>query len=220
MQLLSISVYLIDMTGLQRKLFHIAILGVFLLTSCVSGFDPIPSDIKDLSMSWSLPIGKSDFKIKDGNVNGLPIDLLSLLQIDTIVYSDTVSVNLSEINDKASSIRSLAFKINVWNEFPADGNVYLYFADNDGMIIKTSLDAHPINIVKGRVLINGDIVSTGFSPNVLTFNEEDIKKISEAKNLIFNAKLSLKNTNTNTFKYFNSFTLTCQLAARIDFTIN
>ncbi|MHC1702558.1 MAG: hypothetical protein AB9846_01500 [Tenuifilaceae bacterium] len=196
------------------------------LVSCLSGIDPLPSEIKDLSMSLSIPVGQADFRIESVYFDGLPninqqLNLPDWAKHDTIYYIDTFAVNLSKIYEYSSETPSyLNFKINVWNEFPSAGTLKIILTNASGEVIHSFWNNKPFEIKKGDILLNGVVVNPGFSYTAESFVKEDIEKLRTAENLIFHAKLGIKNTNTNSFQYFNNFKLTCHLGARVDFILN
>jgi len=188
------------------------------MVSCLSGLDPLPDKIEDLTMSLSIPVGKIDV-LKGATTPGLPYNRLNIpdwARYDALYYTDTVTVDLSKIYE-SSSISYLAFNLNMWNEFPVACTANLSFANSEGVILYTF---NPLDIIKGSILFNGNVVNPGYSKASVVFDSEQIKNLETAEYLIFNVKLKIKDGNTNDFQYYDSFKLTCHLGARVDFILN
>lgn len=213
------------MKSIQKRIVFIFGLSFFFLGSCISGIDPLPQNVKNLTMSLSIPVGEVDVKLDSLYHIGLPNWFLNenvpaWAKYETLYYTDTVPVDLSKIYEKSSDITYLAFKINVWNEFPAECIANIFFADSDGTIIYTF---DPLTIEKGTTLgvtQNGMLVRSGYSwVNVPFEGRTQIDKLRTVESLIYSLKINIKDAKTWSFQFFDSYKMTCHVGARVDFTL-
>lgn len=211
--------------SIKKVVFYIFVLGSSFLTSCFSGIEPLPNKIKDLTISLSVPVGTGEFSINSAyfvglpNIN-LPENVPEWAKHDTIFFTDTVPVDLSKIYEKSTTITYLAFKINVWNEYPAGCAVQVKFTDAAGVILYSFWDNKPLMIPKGDIFATGKVFRPSYKGSVVSFDQTQIEKLRTAENLIFLIKVGLKNTPLWSIKFFDNYKFTCQLGARVDFVLN
>jgi len=203
---------------------------IFIITatvvSCTNGLDPLPSDIEDLSMSLSIPVVNGRVGISDTYYLGAPNinigeDVPDWAKHDTIFYTDTLPLDLYQVYEKSSSISYLAFKVNVWNEFPVSGIVSMKIIDSSGNSIYTFWENSPFLIPKGAIFANGEIFKPSYEGSIISFNAAQIESLRDAQNIIIHVKIGLSGYKTiDFFQYFNNYHLTCEVGARVDFILN
>lgn len=191
-----------------------------ILTSCMSGLEPLPSDVGDLDLSLSIPVAKSvvglDRTYHIGPQNWfLNQDVPEWAKYEYIYYSDTVTVDLYRIYEKASEIKYLEFNINVWNEFPVNGSLDICFIDNVGAVIYAF---NTIHVMDGDIFF-GEVIRSGYSNSKVKFDKAMIENLRAANRIIYNLKINLKDGDTVTFKYFENFKMKCHIGARVDFVL-
>ncbi len=209
----------------QKRFVCLIMLSVITMVSCVKGLDPLPSKTEDLTMSISIPVGVGEVKIKDTYYLGLPnINLAEIVptwaRYDTIYFTDTVPVDLSKIYEKSTVISYLAFKINIWNEYPAGCKVQLFFADSSNTALYAFWDNKPLTIAKGDVFADGKVFHPTYTGSTVTFEKLQIEQLRTVEKLIFHIKIGLRGIQPERFQYFDNYKLTCQLGARADFILN
>lgn len=206
------------MNSLQIKLLGLLAICVIFLTSCVSGLDPIASSTKDLTMSWSLPIGNCDFEIDNAYYTGAPninlgLNVPNWARHSTVYFTDTIPADLSRIYEKSTSISYLAFKINIWNDYTSPGSTKIYFVDES----YSKLDSINLDFIKGHYVRN-NLMYSGYSHDTKVF--EPPSKLQTVKYLIFQIKVNIDQANsTNDLQYYNQYKLTCHIGARVDFIL-
>jgi len=213
------------MKSIQNRFICILGISFLFLGSCINGIDPLPDSIKNLTMSLSIPIGKVDVQIDSTYHIGLPNWFLTenvpvWAKYETLYFTDTVPVDLTRVYEKSSQISYLAFKIIIWNEYPAECVANISFADSDDLPLYTF---DPISIPKGSTLgitQNGILVRSGFSSTTIPFEgKTQIDKLSTAESLVYHLEIKIKDTETWKFQFFNNYKLTCHVGARVDFVL-
>ncbi len=191
----------------------------YLLTSCMNGLGPLPSEVGELELSVSIPVAKSvvglDKTYHIGPQNWfLNQNVPAWAKYDYIYYSDTVTVDLYEIYNKSESVNGLMFTISVWNEFPVKGELNMFFIDSAGLVLHSLA---PLLISNSDILFNGDIIRPGFRNSKERIDKPTIEILRTANRLVYYMKINLKDANTNSFQYFDGFNMRCHIGARVDF---
>jgi len=214
------------MKGVKRIVLFFSIVSSTALVSCMSGIDPLPSEIKDLSFSLSIPVGNADITIPDTYSIGPPNYWLGLdfvpdwAKYEEVYYTDTVAVDLSKVFENSSNVTYLAFRINIWNEYKTKCKVDMYFAD---LSYNSLYTFNTFEVLEGQVVFklnNVNVISPGYSWAIVAFDKTQIENLSTAEFLIFNAKINLKNADPYNFKNWEKLKLNCQIGARVDFILN
>ena len=110
----------------------------------------------------------------------------------------------------------MEFRVNIWNDYTCQGDAKIFFTD----LTYSKLDSINLNIARGHIAQNGDIVNPGFSHDTIQFSNQ-IQKLSTANYIIFNIKVDMKHaSNTHDFQYYHLYKLSCHIGARVDFTLN
>lgn len=106
-----------------------------------------------------------------------------------IVLSDTLSVDLSDVED--SNIESAVIGAKITNELPLDAFLQLYLADDNNVIFDSLFTTAQTAIVKSSlVTTSGDLLSAGVSDVEIPVAKAKLDKLFDAKNIIIKAKVN------------------------------
>lgn len=205
---------------MRKRVIYFIISISFILSSCMSGLEPLPSEVGDLDLSLSIPVAKSVVGLDKTYHIGPPDWFLTQnvpdwAKYQYLYYSDTVTVDLYKIYEKSNEIRLLEFNINIWNEFPVKGVLDISFIDNVGTEIYAF---NPIPLIEGDIFF-GEVIRAGYSNSKARFDKTLIENLRTANRIVYYLKINLKDANTNTFQYFDDFKMKCHIGARVDFTL-
>ncbi len=186
----------------------------------MSGLETLPSEVGDLDLSLSIPVAKSVVVLDKLEHIGpqdwfLTQNVPEWAKYQYLYYSDTLTVDLYRIYEKASEIKLLEFSINIWNEFPVKGEMKISFIDNIGTEIYAF---NPTPVMDGDIFF-GEVIRAGYSNSKAKFDKILIENLRAANRIVYYLKINLKDANTNTFKYFDSFEMRCHIGARVDFVL-
>jgi len=192
-----------------------------LLSSCMSGLEPLPTEIGDLEQSVSIPVAKSEVGLEKtyhvGTQNWfLNQNVPEWAKYEYIFYDDTVTVDLYKIYEKSDVITYMSFSINIWNEFPVKGTLNMSFIDNTGALLYAF---EPVPVIDGDILFNGNVARPGYSNSKVKFDKTLIENIRTANRLTYRLTMKLKDANSNSLRYFDKFKMNCQIGARVDFIL-
>jgi hypothetical protein len=203
----------------QKRYLYIFVSLFFLLTSCLSGLKPLPSDVKDLTMSVSVPLGSFDVQ-RIITTPGIPYPRPNTppwAMFDALYFNDTVAAALYTIYDKASAVNSIAFRVYLVNDFPIGCTASFHFTDI-GYSDIFSIDS--VDVPGGSILYNGNVINAGRNKLTLTLNNDQIDSLRNVEYLIINVKMKIADGNTYDFQFYDNFKLTCQIGAQVNFTLN
>jgi len=201
------------------------IITAVILSGCYKDIQPIPNNAR-ISPSISIPIGTTDFSVgKSFSTIGLPEINLNEPVPDWaryryIEFSETILLDLSSVYDRASAIRYLAFRVNVWNQLPVEGGFQGYFYDGGGVILDSLIHKPPLVIPQGTISISGKVISEGYLKTDIPFSQERILLLRNAKRLIITARVKLDLAKPSDFQFFETLKVRTQLGVRVDFDLD
>ena len=130
---------------------------ILLLTSCYKT-DP---DMVSNEFTWKpdllLPVGTDTYSITQKEAEN--IDVGDFYTTPPQTWYDTLEFNVSEMVDYRENIDTVIFRINLTNEFPAQGEIYVFYPPgNEQPSYEYSLTGeHPIEIAPGEIDDQGKV---------------------------------------------------------------
>lgn len=210
---------------IYRIIIALSIIAI-LLGSCTRNIEPFPDSVA-LKTSLSFPLGIGEVSLSktlqtlgDPSVN-LTEDVPAWATYGFVYYADTLPLNLTEVYDKAEYINYLMIRTNLWNDFPLGGVAQVYFLDGSDTAID-SLYAERATVPAAEHYDNGTVVGTKFESYRAEFDSDRIERLRNAQKVVIFAGLLVTEdgvTESN-IEYFDQYTLTVQVAIRVDFTYN
>ncbi|MDR2037285.1 MAG: hypothetical protein LBQ60_05120 [Bacteroidales bacterium] len=148
--------------------YCLLLITVFYLHSCIRNIDSFPDEVS-ISPSLSLSIGTGVFNTeKDLLPVGLPEinigeNVPSWARYKVISIHDSVTFSISEIFDNVDSVRLIAFKVNIWNQFPAKAKLQVYFCDDTGIRLDSLWHDAPLDIAPGEFDSSGKLLKESYA---------------------------------------------------------
>ena len=195
-----------------------------ILSGCFKDIEPIPDSAR-ISPSVSLPVGQTEFSVgKSFSTVGLPeINLTEPVpdwaRYRYIEFKETIALDLTEVYAQATAIKYLAFRVNVWNQLPAEGCFQVFFYDDAGMMLDSLNHDSPLVVPVGKISSAGTLISEGYLRTDIPLSRERIDLLSNAKELVLRSLIKIDATNPSDFQYFETLKVRCQLGVRVDFDI-
>ena len=200
------------------------IITTVILSGCYKDIQPIPNNTR-ISPSISIPIGTTDFSVgKSFSTIGLPeINLTEPVpdwaRYRYIEFSETILLDLSSVYDRASAIRYLAFRVNIWNQLPVEGSFQGRFFDESNVFLDSLSHEPHLAIPQGTISSTGDVISEGYLKTDIPFSHERILLLRNAKKLIITARVRLDLAKSSDFQFFETLEVKTQLGVRVDFDL-
>jgi len=197
-----------------------------MLSGCYKDIEPIPTNTR-ISPSMSFPVGLVEFSVgKTFSTIGQPeINLTEPVpdwaRYRYLEFTETILLDLSKVYEKASAIKYLAFRVNVWNQLPVEGNFQGYFYNADDILIDAlNHDLSPLLIPPGKISNLGAVLSEGYLKADLPFSKERIDLLANAKKLVIRTVVKIDLVNPSDFQFFEKLKVRCQLGVRVDFDLD
>jgi len=157
---------------------------VVLLTSCYKT-DP---DMVSNELTWnpdlSLPVGTATYSISQKDAEN--IDVGDFYTTPPSAWYDTLEFNVSEMVDYRENIDSVIFRINLTNEFPAQGEIHVFYPPgNAAPEYEYSLTGeHPIEIAPGEIDKNGEVTIPSKLRRDIPMTSKQIDDLMNSQRLI------------------------------------
>lgn len=195
--------------------------------SCTKNIAPLPDEVS-MAPSISLPVGEGSFNLsKTLETLGQPLINITENVPDwakyTFVYiQDTIALNLNEVYNQSDNITAMELKVNIWNEFPLEGNAQVWLLDESQMPFDSLFTPAPATVPPAEVYSNGNVVGTKFNSFKIKFDNTRIDNLQAATSVVVRAglKVTEEGINEQNVQYFDRYTLRVQIAARVDFKLN
>ena len=140
------------------KNFRILLLiGMVTLASCYkTDTDLISNDIV-WSPNFSIPVGANVFMLKGRDTINIKID--SSYVFPRVPRYDTLEFDLSDLIEVREVIDSMIFRVNIVNEFPGQGEVFIFYPLNGQRpdYSRSLTGDKPIEIAKGKIDDEGKV---------------------------------------------------------------
>jgi hypothetical protein len=139
-----------------------------------------------------------------------------------ITLADTVSVDLSDVNQ--SQIEEATLKVKITNQIPLDGTIQFYLADKNYVILDQLLTSDQTSLIKGSsVDATGDLKTAGLSDQSLALDKTKLNKLFSAKYIILSAIMSTSKDATGNFvdvKFKTQYKMTVETGISAKLNLN
>jgi hypothetical protein len=127
------------------------------VSSCYkTDIDLISNDLV-WSPNFSIPVGANVFMLKARDtINVKPGNFYTFPRIPRY---DTLEFDLSDLFDIRDVIDSMVFRVNIMNEFPAQGEVFIFYPENGQQpsYSRSLTGDKPIEIAEGKIDAEGKV---------------------------------------------------------------
>ena len=149
------------------------------------------------------PSNPNFFYLDDSLKIDVGLDLPFELQIENLVFQDTVEVDGGDYD----MIKSAQLIINAINQIPLDVDLQLFFVDT----ISGQNYGSPI---ESSFLTGGSINNPSTSQNTITLEEEDMNNLQKANGIVFKGFISSPQNGTQTATIYSESRLNVNVAIR------
>lgn len=106
-----------------------------------------------------------------------------------IQLSDTVGIDLSDVDD--SAIESASLKVKVFNEIPLDADVQFFLTDANFNVLDALLETDQTTLIESSTVnASGELQAPGEVDLLIPIRKEKLDKIFQAKNIIIRARVN------------------------------
>jgi len=150
--------------------------------SCVKeDLSKISSDF-NWKAALSLPV--SSITMNSENYRG-GISLISMYNmIGMVIYTETIDFNLSDIFIESEYVDSLLFRLDIHNDFPAEIEVFAYYMNDKGQIVRNVISDNSLTIDRPTIDDEGNITKSNQIIHDERFTKTDIPDLLETKQIL------------------------------------
>ncbi len=205
----------------------LAIISVVLALECTRNIQPLPDSVA-LAPSLSFPVGEGSFNLAKTYITlglqeiNLTENVPEWAKYRYVYVQDTFALNLTEAYNQSEDISIISFRVNIWNDFPLQGDAQVLFVSSSYQAIDSLFSPNPATVRAAEIYSNGDVVGTKFESYPVQIDKQRIDNLSQAQYVVVRAGLVVTEEGINELnvQYFDRYKLRVQIAARVDFSLN
>ena len=159
-------------------------------------------------------VGPNSISPGTGISFGFEMDLPLYLRVSEAVTTDTMDVDLSDLDDITSdNFEDISFKLNVENEFPFDVELMILFSDS---MTGSPLDTLQVGILKAaKVDDNGKTIAPEVYPLEIDLDSDQIDALFNANQLLLDLKLASYDYKNKAVRLYTDYTIEIEAGVRI-----
>ena len=196
---------------------------IILLVSCL---DDIPEDFDNPESTWnpnfSIAVGYTSLGMNEES--GFDTLLFQLNAVGFPIWTEEIDVplyysmpfDMQEIGEFSEEIRSIMFRINTYNGFPADAKAQIYFRDIDNYVVDSLFLDKPLTADAGTVIDNGETVNKKHSQTDIVISQDKIDGLTNVRNILVKGLISNLEINTSLIEYYPGYSIDIQLGVKIE----
>jgi hypothetical protein len=167
--------------------------------------------------SFALPIGDSSLSIQNNGVN-LPPDWqfdTILENVDTIKLQQIIAFNFKNSVSHIEYIKRLVLRVVTTNDFPAEAQLLLYFADSLSNNVDSLTDVK-ITIAPASVDSMGRVINAAYSIQDIEIIKEHFNNWSNVSRIYVIGYISNQKKQKELYKYYKFYKLKVEMGFRVD----
>lgn len=189
--------------------------------SCLSDMpDSISSD-SGLNPSIAFPLGKTSVGLN--SVSGFNEALLETnpltnepywVEFEQIPLSYSMQFNMGDIYQNSEEVVELLFRLNIYNGFPADVQVQVYFLDYSGFATDSVFSDGPLGLNPATAKDNGEITSKPHEQKDILFNSERIDNLQFVDRVMVSVVFSTEGIDKDLVEYYDDYLVDVQIGVK------
>jgi hypothetical protein len=211
----------------KQRLQFFGILSIFFFSSCLNDLpESISSDV-EVNTSLAFPIGETSLELNE--ISGFNEDLLQInpltnkpywVEYEEIPLVYSMSFEVGDIYQSAEEIVQLVFRLNIYNEFPSDVEIQLYFFDSNGFMQDVLFQNGPLELKAAKVDENGTVLSKTHEKKDIVFESGRIQNLQLVNTLTVSVVFSTKGIDENLVQYYQNYHVDIQIGVKADLRFN
>jgi len=208
---------------MKQGLTIFVISSLLVFSSCLNDLpETISSDI-EMSTSIAFPIGETSLRLDA--VNGFDEDLLLInpltnkpywVEDEEILLSYSMFFEVGDIYQSAEEIVQLVFRLNIYNEFPSDVQIQLYFFDANGTVQDVLFQNGPLELNAAKVDENGIVISKTHEKKDIVFESSRIQNLQLVNMLNVLVVFNTNGIDENLVQYYQNYNVDIQIGVKAD----
>ncbi len=132
--------------------------------------------------TFSFPISELDLGTDDYNGSQGFLGYYNTNQ--EVLISEYTKFSFNDITNNAEEVKELMFRFNIENNFPANLEVYGYYIDQFGNIIKSILQDPPLDINAAETNDDGNVIKSNSIIHDISLHAEDDELINSVRQIL------------------------------------
>ncbi|MCK4750288.1 MAG: hypothetical protein KAT15_24700 [Bacteroidales bacterium] len=168
------------------------------------------------SFGLNLESGFDTALLQLDTITGLP-EWVSRLEV---VMEGSIDFDLSVFTSRYNDLRSILFRVNLYNGFPNELHAQVYFLDPGLNPVDSLFSEGPVVVPPGTVLGNGETIEPYHVIRDAVFNLARIEKLEDASSLLFRAILRSPDVDINLIPYYPGYSFNVEIGAMAGLTFD
>lgn len=173
--------------------------------------------------SFANPGGKRSNYVTDSSKVSIDLDVELPLELKTslVEFSDTLELDMSDLEDNTEKIKSLLLHSSFENGMPADINIQIYLLDEHYNHVDTLLNPKELNLIKsGAIDAQGKVTSKTAKDIDVQFNQSEIDKLKNVRYALVKAGIVTANGGTSFVKFYSNYSIDVFFGVQTELEIN
>ncbi|MGE0089027.1 MAG: hypothetical protein AB7S50_06060 [Bacteroidales bacterium] len=210
----------------QILTFFILVLTV-IFSSCLNDLpETISSDV-EINTALAFPIGETSLELND--ISGFDESLLEinpltnkpyLFDFENIPLDYTIPFEIGDIYESAEEIVQLIFRLNMYNGFPSEVRVQLYFLDQNEFPVDSVFSDGPLHLNAATANNTGVIIRKTYSKKDILFNTQRIENLQYANKIKVYAIFSTDGIDPDLVELYDEYTIDVQIGVKANLRFN
>jgi hypothetical protein len=135
-----------------------------------------------------------------------------------IVLEGSVDFDFSSLNANVDELKSILFRITIFNGFPNDVLAQGYFLDAGSDYIDSMFAEGAIPVPPGKVLGNGETIDPAVVRQDAVFESDRIESLEDASVILLRATILNPEVDTSLIPYYPYYEINTEIGAMLDLT--
>ena len=168
------------------------------------------------SFGLNLESGFDTALLQLDTITGLP-EWVSRLEV---VMEGSIDFDLSVFTSRYNDLRSILFRVNLYNGFPNELHAQVYFLNPGLSPVDSLFSEGPVIVPPGTVLGNGETIEPYHVIRDAIFNLDRIEKLEDASSILFRAILRNPDVDVNLIPYYTNYSFNVEIGAMAGLTFD
>jgi len=210
----------------QILTFFILVLTV-IFTSCLNDLPETISYDVEVNTAFAFPIGETSLELND--ISGFDESLLEInpltnepywVESEHIPLDYTIPFEIGDIYESAEEIVQLIFRLNMYNGFPSEVRVQLYFLDQNEFPVDSVFSDGPLLLNAATANNTGVIIRKTYSKKDILFNTQRIENLQYANKIMVYAIFSTDGIDPDLVELYDEYTIDVQIGVKANLSFN
>lgn len=210
-----------------KRLVFITIIILITISGCINDVpDSISSDL-EMKTSIAFPLGTTSLGLNE--ISGFNESLLDINPLTNEPYwaafeevdlSYSLPFDIGDIYKTTDEIEKIVFRLNIYNGFPANVKVQLYFQDEYDFNVDSLFSSGPLNLEPAKASGSGKILSRTYEKKDISFSPERIEALQWVSKVKVYVVFSTLGIDRSLVSFYGDYNIKVQIGVKANLRIN